>query len=217
MSDNTIEKSYLIEIAYKKLKELILLGKIEEEKINQNRLVNSFGISKTPILIALHQLEIDGYLEKIPNKGFYLKKYRKIDLIELQEIRVLFESFGAEKIIENMTDKDKEILIGFKNNFEKYFSNKDLNNYNNTDKEFHEYLIERSKNNMMIKLFKKFYNIFIKFSVINLLISKNEGISVPYDLTLKQHISIINYIIEKDIRKTSELIKEHLESVTKLL
>lgn len=133
MSDNTIEKSYLIEIAYKKLKELILLGKIEEEKINQNRLVNSFGISKTPILIALHQLEIDGYLEKIPNKGFYLKKYRKIDLIELQEIRVLFESFGAEKIIENMTDKDKEILIGFKNNFEKYFSNKDLNNYNNTD------------------------------------------------------------------------------------
>ena len=217
MKSNTIKKNYLSESAYSKLKDLILSGEIKEGKIDQNKLVDIFSISKTPILIALHQLEIDGYLEKIPNKGFHLKKYGKEDLKELEEIRILFESFGAEKLIQNITEEKKDILIKFKKKLRNLLERNDINNYNNEDRKFHEYLVENSNNNTIIKLFKKFHNIFKKFTVANFLLLSEAKIVLPLELTLEQHDKIIDSIIALDIQEAKTNIKDHLETVTRYL
>ncbi len=207
MKDIKIKKNFLSEIAYEKIKELILAGEIRGEKIDQGKLANSLGISKMPVLIALHQLEIDGYLEKIPNKGFYLKKYSKEDFYNLQEIRIMFEIWGVEKLIKNISEEIKDTLIKYYNKFETFIKNKDIGKYRSLDSDFHKYLIEKCDNEIILKLYKQF----------NVMISSLVKSRIPIEMSLKQHKGIIDSILDEDIEKSKALIKEHIKTLYKFL
>ena len=207
MKDIRIKKNFLSESAYEKIKELILIGDLKEEKIDQGKLANDLGISKMPVLIALHQLKTDGYLEKIPNKGFYLKKYSKEDFYDLQELRVMFETWGVEKLIKNITEEIKDTLIKYYRKFESFIKNKDIGKYRSLDGDFHKYLIEKCDNKIILKLYKQF----------NVIISSLVRSHIPVELSLKQHKKIIDSILAEDIEKSKDLLKEHIKTLYKYL
>ncbi len=207
MKNIKIKKNFLSEIAYKKIKELILAGEIRGEKIDQGKLATDLGISKMPVLIALHQLEVDGYLEKIPNKGFYLRKYSKEDFYDLQEIRIMFEIWGVEKLIKNITEETKDTLIKYYDKFESFIKNKDIGKYRSLDEDFHRYLTEKCDNKIILKLYKQF----------NVMISSLVKSHIPIELSLKQHKKIIDSILAEDIEKSKALLKEHIETLYKYL
>jgi DNA-binding GntR family transcriptional regulator len=207
MKNIKIKKNFLSEIAYKKIKELILAGEIRGEKIDQGKLATDLGISKMPVLIALHQLEVDGYLEKIPNKGFYLRKYSKEDFYDLQEIRIMFEMWGVEKLIKNITEETKDTLIKYYDKFESFIKNKDIGKYRSLDEDFHRYLTEKCDNKIILKLYKQF----------NVMISSLVKSHIPIELSLKQHKKIIDSILAEDIEKSKALLKEHIKTLYKYL
>lgn len=207
MKNIKIKKNFLSEIAYEKIKELILAGEIKGEKIDQSKLADSLGISKMPVLIALHQLEVDGYLDKIPNKGFYLKKYSKEDFYNLQEIRIMFEMWGVEKLIKNITEEIKDTLIKYYNKFESFIKNNDIGKYRSLDEDFHRYLTEKCDNKIVLKLYKQF----------NVMISSLVRSRIPLEISLKQHKKIIDSILSEDIEKSRTLLKEHIETLYEYL
>ena len=44
------------------------------QRINQSQLATELGVSRTPVIKALHMLVAEGLLDNIPNKGFYIHK-----------------------------------------------------------------------------------------------------------------------------------------------
>ena len=71
---NKIDKSSLSSRTYKKLKEMILSKKIRG-KIRVDEIANKTGLSRTPVLYALDKLESQGFLTKIPYRGYFIKAY----------------------------------------------------------------------------------------------------------------------------------------------
>lgn len=206
MEDNNlkikeIEKSSIANRTYKSIKELILSKKIKG-KINQEKIADLFGISRTPVVIALNQLTSEGYLTQIPYKGFFVKKYSRKELEDLNEIRIIYEKLGVEKLINNITNEKVGVLKKFLIELKDYYEKEDIGNYRNLDISFHKYIIKQTDNNYIISQYL-------------------EGIIVPYltsgiipiEDSIKQHIKLVERIISKDLEESKKVIEQHIGSL----
>ena len=206
MEDNNlkikeIEKSSIANRAYKSIKELILSKKIKG-KINQEKIADLFGISRTPVVIALNQLTSESYLTQIPYKGFFVKKYSRKELEDLNEIRIIYEKLGVEKLINNITNEKVGVLKKFLIELKDYYEKEDIGNYRNLDISFHKYIIKQTDNNYIISQYL-------------------EGIIVPYltsgiipiEDSIKQHIKLVERIISKDLEESKKVIEQHIGSL----
>ena len=65
--------------------------------LREGALANEFGLSRTPVREALRQLEQDGLLEIIPNRGARVFGFTADELEQLYEIRLSLELLALEK------------------------------------------------------------------------------------------------------------------------
>ena len=71
-------------------------------------------MSRTPVREALRQLELEGLVEIIPNKGARVTGITKKDIEDIYQIRYLLEGLSArwatEHVTEELIDKMEETL-----------------------------------------------------------------------------------------------------------
>lgn len=78
------------------LRSLILSGRIRPgERITELQAVETTGVSRTPVRMALVRLEEEGLLEAIPSGGFVVRSFSESDILETIEIRGTMEGLAA--------------------------------------------------------------------------------------------------------------------------
>ena len=92
------EKYSLRVQVYYKLRDNILNGIYEEGMLLQEiKISEEFGVSRTPVREALKQLELEGLILMIPNKGARVLSISTEDIKDIYEIRSLIEGMAAMK------------------------------------------------------------------------------------------------------------------------
>lgn len=82
--------------AYEQLLLLILSGELEAgELVNERRLADLLGMSRTPVRDALLMLEGEGLVERQGNRGLQIKHMRIEDYMEALQVRMLLEPHTA--------------------------------------------------------------------------------------------------------------------------
>ena len=194
----------LSEIAHKEIKRLIIEGELKAgDKIIQENIARDFGISRIPIIQALSALHNEGLLEKVPRKGFYVKKISKKQLKDLLEMKLLLEEFGVKKLIENLNEENIEKLNEYLNKFKKH-KDKDRKKYSLIDADFHYYLIESSGNEMILK-FVNSLNILLLSTLHEIRVDNNESYS--------DHVKIVKGIIEKNCEQAVLSLRDNTNRV----
>src|SRR3982750_4844220 len=86
----------------------VLSGRmLEGERLNELNLVTRFGVSRTPIREALHQLLHEGLLESRPNAGMTVAQRPPDEIRELVvPIRRNVEAFAVRSIFPTLDDAD---------------------------------------------------------------------------------------------------------------
>ena len=70
----------------------ILKGKYQEhEELREVTLGKELGVSRTPVREALRQLELEGLVTIIPNKGAYVTGITEKDVQDIYQIRSMLE------------------------------------------------------------------------------------------------------------------------------
>ncbi len=78
------------------LRGLVLSGRLRPgERISELQAVESIGVSRTPVRMALVRLEEEGLLEAIPSGGFMVKAFSERDILDSIEIRGTLEGLAA--------------------------------------------------------------------------------------------------------------------------
>lgn len=76
------------------LEDAILNGSYKEgDSLNELRLSKSLGVSCTPVREALMQLELEGLVKNIPNKGAVVVGVSEQDVEDIYEIRIRTEDW----------------------------------------------------------------------------------------------------------------------------
>lgn len=89
---------------FHKLREDILSGKYEEhEELKEVAIGDEMGVSRTPVREAFRQLELEGLIQIIPNKGAYVTGITEKDVKDIYMIRSLLEGLCARWATSHIT------------------------------------------------------------------------------------------------------------------
>ncbi len=78
------------------LREAILAGQYKpDEELKEKTIGEELGVSRTPVREALRQLELEGLVNIIPNKGAYVIGITQKDIRDIYEIRSRLEGLCA--------------------------------------------------------------------------------------------------------------------------
>ena len=91
---------------FHKIREGILSGKYAaNEELKEKNIGDELGVSRTPVREALRQLELEGLVSIIPNKGAYVVGLSKKDIRDIYEMRSLLEGLCAKRAAVNVTEE----------------------------------------------------------------------------------------------------------------
>ena len=94
---------------FHKLRDDILSGKYEDhEELKEVAIGEELGVSRTPVREAFRQLELEGLIQIIPNKGAYVTGITEKDVRDIYMIRSLLEGLCARWATEHITDEQME-------------------------------------------------------------------------------------------------------------
>ncbi len=94
---------------FHKLREDILSGRYaEHEEIKEVTIGEEMGVSRTPVREAVRQLELEGRIQIIPNKGAYVTGITEKDVKDMYMIRSLLEGLCARWATEHITKEQMD-------------------------------------------------------------------------------------------------------------
>lgn len=193
--------------AYAALKNAIVSMDIyhsrDEIRLDERKLAQDFGISRTPVREAMAQLESEGFVRSVPRRGIYVVRKTKQEVIEMITAWAALESMAARLITKAATDDE---IAGLRDMFAAFIDSKlraHLDEYSDANIEFHQTIIRLSKNQVLIDLAA---NLFTHMRMIR---RTTIGEKDRADRSIKDHMAIIEALEARNTKRAEELVRDH--------
>ncbi len=197
-----IQHSDLSKPVYDAVKAMIKSGVLAPgEKLKQEKLAGQLGVSRTPLMKALQNLENEMLVESRPRRGLYVKAITSQEIIDVYDCREGVECVAARLIIERATDEE---LLDLKQIFDPFIGKEviDVSKYTLADEKFHDMLIELTKNATLKKM--------SELSNIHKRVYQYGLVRLPEE-TLAEHIRITEALIRRDVRAAESEVRNHIQ------
>lgn len=199
---------------YHQIRSEILKGALMPgESVTEMGLAKDCGVSRTPVREALRQLELEGLVELIPNKGAVILGISPEDICDIYQIRAMLEGGAAERAAQKATDEDIRRLTEILDLTEFYISRQNMQQLQAMDGQFHQLIYEMSGSRMFKRLLKDLHYYIGLTRDASL---KSEGRAAQ---SVREHRAVLEAIAEHDGKKASRLMSLHvnkaLENVLK--
>ncbi len=203
--DQKKENKSLTSIIFEKIREDILNDQYNHgEKIVEAKLAEELGVSRTPVREALKQLELDGLVENIPNRGVIVKGISQQDIYDIFTIRMAIEGIAAQWAVERMDDEEMGQLKEVFELMEFYTFKGDVTKIFELNTKFHEIIYMATKSRYLEHVLRDF-QLFIKSTRNKSL--KSEG---RMETALEEHKNILEAFINKDAATAVEMLTKHI-------
>ena len=190
---------------YESIREDILSGKYEQNtELKETAIGTELGVSRTPVREALRQLELEGLVTIIPNRGAYVNAITAKDVKDIYNIRSTLEGlcarWGAEQVTKEQLDSMEEIIClteyhTEKNNYEKLHE---------LDNLFHEQLYEASNSRILQHVLSDLHD-YVKRVRKATIAFQNRSVK-----STQEHRAIFEAIRDKRPDLAEELARQHI-------
>lgn len=194
---------------FNQLQNDILNGYYEPgESLIETKLSEDLGVSRTPIREALRQLELEGLVHSIPNKGVIVKGVTPQDIQDIYTIRMLIEGLAARWAAEKITDEELQELKDTVDLEEFYTAKNDSSHLLQSDTKFHDIIFKASKSKPLMHTLSTFHHYVQK--------ARKTSMSSPGRAmkVLGEHKAILQAIIDRDAQKAEKLTTEHVSNAS---
>lgn len=195
---------------FTKLREDILSGRYHEsEELKENTIGIELGVSRTPVREALRQLELEGLVTMIPNKGAYVTGITSKDIHDIYIIRSYLEGLCAKWACENITEAQIEALdeVLYLSDFHARRSHNDQ--LVELDNKFHDLIYKASGSKILNHVLSDFHHYVERIRKITLAAPARASKSS------QEHAAILDAIRKRDSVLAEELAHEHIMSTIK--
>lgn len=191
------------------LRKDILQGKLRQgEKLTEQQICDEYNVSRTPVREAFRQLELEGFIETIPNRGAFVVGFSPQDIQDMYELRKSYEVLAVKWAIERITKEEYEKLEEAFEFMEFYTQKQDMEKMLNINMNFHE-LIYRASHNRMLYHILSSYQLYIKQSRTQ---SRSDVSSGYLDEILSEHRAIFESFKNKDVEAGIAAVSRHLDN-----
>jgi DNA-binding GntR family transcriptional regulator len=202
-----IEAVSLREQVVDKIRQAILEGQIKPgDRIYEEQLSETMGVSRTPVREGLVILEHEGLVEILLNRGCYVKELSKQDIEEIFPLRCQLETLAAEMAVQHgIVHEQIKIMEQMLREQQQLDDVEDYTTAGKLDFAFHEYLVSLSRNAHLQKTWRIHY---IQCGVAYSYFVNRGTKEARHQIMLNDHKRIIQRFRERDFLGIKALFKE---------
>jgi DNA-binding GntR family transcriptional regulator len=193
--------------AYAALKNAIVAMDIyrgrNDIRLDERKLAQDFGISRTPVREAMAQLESEGFVRSVPRRGIYVVRKTKTEVIEMITAWAALESMAARLITQSASDAEIASLRRMFVTFDNSQVRAHLDEYSEVNIEFHQSIIRMSGNRVLIDLAE---NLFTHMRMIRrkTIVEKDR-----IEKSIRDHLNIIKALEARATDSAEHLVRDH--------
>lgn len=174
-------------------------------RLVESKISDMLGISRTPLREALHKLEREDWIEQVPSGGFQVVTLTREEIEQTFGIRSVLEAYAARLAAENCRDKD---LIPLEKKMKEYQRclelNKDRENLQIINTQFHDLLYALSKSAKLIKMINQLRAQISRFR--HIILKQDDYAQKSND----DHIRMLEAIKARDGEAVEQLVRAHI-------
>ena len=200
----TDDRSLRIRV-FNAIENAILDGEYKDgDSLNELRISKELGISRTPVREALMQLELEGLVRNVPNKGAVVIGVTEQDIHDMYELRIRIEGLASRLCAENITEDELRALEQIVDLQEFYLMKNDTEQIWKLDGDFHKIIYDASRSRPLRFTLSNFHNYIKKARDISV---QTEGRA---EKTVAEHRAILDAIKAHNGELAEQLTAKHI-------
>ncbi len=182
----------------------------EPPRLDERKLAEDLGVSRTPVREALSRLEQEGFVRNIPRRGTFVVRKTKKEVLEVVYAMAALESMAARLATTCASDEDISRLHELCDPYDDEEARAHINEYSDANVDFHQSLIGLSQCELIESMAD---SLFLHMRAIRAEALKNLE-HHRSDQSIKDHRRIIKAMEKRDADKVEKLVREHALSLS---
>lgn len=193
---------------FRQLRNDILSGVYKEhDELREITIGEELGVSRTPVREALRQLELEGLVTIVPNKGAYVTGISRKDVHDIYKIRSMLEGMCARWATKYITPEQieelEEVILLSEFHLKRQSGEKALQ-VSELDGKFHKVLYQASNSRILEHVLSDFHK-YVQMARTLSVESKERA-----EKSIEEHRAILEAIKRKDEDQAESLANAHV-------
>ncbi len=183
-------------------------------KLSDREIARDLDIGHMTVREAMGKLEEHGWIERIPNKGAFIRKFSRQDVKDIYMLREIMEAVAIRELAEGATKEHVDKLQTCCDRIESSCVNRNIQLYQKADQEFHRLSVEFTSNKRLCELFDALilqghlaFEILVTKAVGMILLNVSESFEHSFPA---RHIHITQAIADHDPDQAESLVRKHI-------
>lgn len=206
-SDSAIPRQSLTSAVADKLRDQIIRGEIAEgAQLRQDAIATQYRVSRIPVREALRQLDAEGLIAIVPNRGAIVPALSPSDIEELFSIRALLEPEVLKLSIPHLTDDDfAEAETVLRTYVSELRRDDHVSAWGRLNWQFHSILYSRANQPRFMAIIRNVNNSGERYTRLQLYLT--HGIKRANE----EHHQILELCRQRDVRAACSLLRQHIQ------
>ena len=207
VSDSAIPRQSLTSAVADKLRDQIIRGEIPEgAQLRQDAIAAQYQVSRIPVREALRQLDAEGLIAIVPNRGAVVPTLSPDDIEELFSIRALLEPEVLMLSIPRLTQEDFAEAQAILRTYVSELRRDDhVSAWGRLNWQFHSTLYSRANQPRFMAIIRNVNNSGERYTRLQLYLT--HGIRRANE----EHHQILELCRERDVAAACKLLRQHIE------
>lgn len=202
--ERVVKKTVYHHQVYEIVKQQILSGQLSSgQRINENGLAQSLGVSRSPVREAMRMLEQDQLVVSTPG-GLIVNPLDSDTILEIYECRMLLESYAARRGVSLLSDADLALLEQYVQQSMQSHNRQDFEQVIEFNTKFHEMLNNCCDNKILRRDMENNYHL-------SLLARAQEFACYKRDPSyLQEHMAVVDALKLRNAGLVEARMREHI-------
>lgn len=181
-------------------------------KLTHQELAERLSVSRTPVREALERLYQEGFVTRLPRRGFYVAEIDEDEARELYELREALEIYALRRsMARGIKPADMRRLDGFNQDYKALVRDDSTRERMLVDRDFHLALASMADNRALLRSLEAvFERLIMKM--------RTEGYrTVRGEEALREHVEMMKALRAEDQPKAERLLAEHIQGARRRL
>lgn len=190
-----------------RVRDLIIEGVLEPgSRIDEGKLIEELGVSRTPFREALRTLAAEGLVIVKPSKGSVVRKWTPSDVFSMLEVLGHLEQLAGELACARASDEEIDELVSLHMKMLDFYKANDRMPYYKLNQEFHSRLTALSKNPTLQEMQR---NIQARLKRIRYIGNENPN---AWAGAVEDHEVMVDALRAKDGKRLGEAMAKHIRN-----
>ncbi|MFC3532114.1 GntR family transcriptional regulator [Vogesella facilis] len=192
-------------VATEAIRQRILAGEwADGSQLRQEALSRELGMSRVPIREALRQLEAEGLVNIIENKGAVVSQLSLPEIVELLRVRVLLECDVLLEAIPRQSSADIAEAEALLAQFEVALRDKDISAWGILNAQFHMALYRAAGRGQTLAIIEQLHNRTDRYTRMQILLADFS------DRAHQEHSQLLAFCKQKDAISAAAFLRQHI-------